>query len=229
MRLLLAEDEKELSNAIAAILKHNNYSVDAVYDGKSAFDWGMTGNYDAILLDLMMPGMNGLDVLVKLRSNGVDTPVIILTAKSEVEDRIAGLDAGADDYLPKPFAMGELLARVRAVTRRKTTFVPDTITAGTLSLNRQTYELSCGSESIRLAGKEYQMIEMLMSNPNRLISIEQFMERVWGYDTETESSVVWVYISNLRKKLAGLDANVEIKATRNAGYYLDVKEVSDNG
>ncbi len=221
MRLLLAEDEKELSNAIAAILKHNNYTVDTVYDGRSALDWALTGNYDGILLDLMMPEMNGLDVLSTLRSKGIDTPVIILTAKSEVEDRIVGLDAGADDYLPKPFAMGELLARVRAITRRKTEFRTNTLTVGDLSFNRETYELSCGENSIHLAGKEYQMLEMLMSNPNRLVSVEQFMEKVWGYDSDTESSVVWVYISNLRKKLTSLNTYVEIKATRNAGYYLD--------
>ena len=221
MRLLLADDEKELTNAISAILKHNNYTVDTVYDGRSALDWALTGNYDGILLDLMMPEMNGLDVLAVLRSKGIDTPVIILSAKSEVEDRITGLDAGADDYLPKPFAMGELLARVRAMTRRKTDFKPNTLTVGDLSFNRETYELSCSETSIRLAGKEYQMLEMLMSNPNRLVSVEQFMEKVWGYDSETESSVVWVYISNLRKKLASLGTYVEIKATRNAGYYLD--------
>lgn len=223
MRLLLAEDERELSNAIAAILKHNNYSVDVVYDGAAALDWGMTGNYDAILLDLMMPKMNGLDVLTKLRFNGINTPVMILTAKSEVEDRITGLDAGADDYLSKPFAMGELLARVRAITRRKADFVPNTVTAGNISLNRETFELTCEANSIRLVGKEYQMLEMLISSPNRLISVEQFMERIWGYDSETESSVVWVYISNLRKKLASIGADVEIKAARNAGYYLEDK------
>ncbi len=227
MRLLLAEDEKELSNAVAAILKHNNYSVDAVYDGRSALDWAMTGNYDGILLDLMMPEMNGLDVLKKLRFNGIETPVIILTAKSEVEDRIIGLDSGADDYLSKPFAMGELLARVRAITRRNSGYTSNTLDVGNLSLNRETYELTCGSETIRLAGKEFQMLEMLMSAPDRLISVEQFMERVWGYDSETESSVVWVYISNIRKKLAQIGADVELKATRNAGYYLEDKRGGD--
>lgn len=227
MRLLLAEDEKELSNAVAAILKHNNYSVDAVYDGRSALDWAMTGNYDGILLDLMMPEMNGLDVLKKLRFNGIETPVIILTAKSEVEDRIIGLDSGADDYLSKPFAMGELLARVRAITRRKSGYTSNTLAVGNLSLNRETYELTCGNEPIRLAGKEFQMLEMLMSTPNRLISVDQFMERVWGYDSETESSVVWVYISNIRKKLAQIGADVELKATRNAGYYLEDKRSGD--
>ncbi len=227
MRLLIAEDERELSNAVAAILKHNNYSVDAVYDGRAALDWAMTGNYDGILLDLMMPEMNGLDVLKNLRLNGIETPVMILTAKSEVEDVIVGLDSGADDYLPKPFAMGELLARVRAMTRRKNSYTPNILALSNVSLNRETYELACGGQTIRLVGKEFQMLEMLMSNPNRLISVEQFMERVWGYDSETESSVVWVYISNIRKKLTQIGADIELKATRNAGYYLDVKRSDD--
>ena len=223
MRLLFAEDERELSNAVTMILKHNNYAVDAVYDGRAALDWALAGNYDVILLDLMMPEMNGIDVLKSLRSAGVDTPVIIITAKSEVEDRIIGLDSGADDYLTKPFAMGELLARIRAMTRRKSDFTPNTLTVGNISLNRESYELVCNGEAVRLAGKEYQMLEILMSNPNRLISVEQFMECIWGYDSETESSVVWVYVSNLRKKLSVIGADVEIKAMRNAGYYLDNK------
>lgn len=227
MRLLLAEDERELSNAVAAILKHNNYSVDAVYDGRAALDWAMTGNYDGILLDLMMPEMNGLEVLKSLRVNGVETPVLILTAKSEIEDKIIGLDAGADDYLTKPFAMGELLARVRAITRRVVGYTPNVLSVGNLTLNRENFELNCGNESVRLASKEYQMIEMLMANPNRLISVDQFMERIWGYDSETENSVVWVYISNLRKKIANLGADVEIKATRNAGYYIEDKRGAD--
>ncbi len=223
MRLLLAEDERELSNAVAAILKHSNYSVDAVYDGQSALDWAMTENYDGILLDIMMPKLSGLQVLRRLRAQGVNTPVIILTARSEVEDKITGLDAGADDYLTKPFAMGELLARVRAMTRRKADYQPNVITIGNVTLNRESYELSTPSGSVRLAGKDFQMLEMLMINAGRLISVEQFMERIWGYDTETESSVVWVYISNLRKKLVSLDADVEIKATRNVGYSLEQK------
>lgn len=227
VRLLLAEDERELSNAIVAILKHNNYSVDAVYDGRAALDWAMTGNYDGILLDLMMPEMNGLDVLKELRFNGIETPIMILTAKAEIEDKIIGLDSGADDYLTKPFAMGELLARVRAMTRRVVGYTHNVLQVGNLTLNRETFELNCGNESIRLAGKEYQMIEMLMSNPNRLISVDQFMERIWGYDSETENSVVWVYISNLRKKFAKLGADVEIKATRNAGYYIEDKRGAD--
>ncbi len=221
MRLLLAEDEKELSKALCAILKHNNFSVDAVYDGQDAYDYGLDENYDGIILDIMMPKMNGIEVLRKLRESGVSTPIIMLTAKSEVEDKIHGLDAGADDYLTKPFNMGELLARVRALTRRKSEFSPNVISFGNITLNRETFELSCGAEAIRLGNKEFQMMEMLISNSGRLISTEQFMERIWGYETEAEINVVWVYISYLRKKLLNLNADVEIKAVRGVGYTLE--------
>ncbi len=221
MRLLLAEDEKELSKALCAILKHNNYSVDAVYNGQDALDWGLCENYDGIILDLMMPKMNGIEVLKELRKQGVSTPVLILTAKAEIEDKILGLDSGADDYLTKPFAMGELLARVRALTRRKAEFSPNLLSFGNINLNRDTFELSKGENSVRLGNKEFQMFEMLLTNPGRLISTEQFMERIWGYETEAEINVVWVYISYLRKKLSGLGANVEIKAVRGVGYTLE--------
>lgn len=221
MRLLLAEDEKELSKALCAILKHNNYSVDAVFNGQDALDYGLCENYDGIILDIMMPKKNGLEVLKELRAQGVSTPVLILTAKAEVDDRILGLDMGADDYLTKPFSMGELLARIRAITRRKSEFSPNLLTSGNLSLNRETFELSTENNSIRLGNKEFQMMEMLMSNPGRLISTEQFMERIWGYETEAEINVVWVYISYLRKKLASLKANLEIKAVRGVGYTLE--------
>ena len=221
MRLLLAEDEKELSKALCAILKHNNYSVDAVYNGQDALDFGLAENYDGIILDLMMPKKNGLEVLKELRSAGVSTPVIILTAKSEVEDRILGLDTGADDYLTKPFNMGELLARIRAVTRRKAEFSPNLLSFGNITLNRESLELSCGDEKQRLGNKEFQMLEMLITSPGRLISTEQFMERIWGYDSDAEINVVWVYISYLRKKLTAIGADVAIKAVRGAGYTLE--------
>ena len=221
MRLLLAEDEQDLSKALCAILKHNNYSVDPVYNGQDALDYGLCENYDGIILDIMMPKKNGIEVLTELRKNGVDTPVLILTAKGEVDDKILGLDSGADDYLTKPFAMGEHLARIRALTRRKADFTPNLLTIGNLSLNRESFELSAGDESIRLGNKEFQMIEMLMGNPGRLISTEQFMEKIWGYETEAEINVVWVYISYLRKKLVSLNANVEIKAVRGVGYTLE--------
>jgi len=221
MRILLAEDEKEMSNALVAILKHNNYSVDAVYNGADALDYGLSENYDAIILDIMMPKMNGIEVLEKLRQSGVHTPILMLTAKSQIEDRILGLDKGADDYLSKPFAMGELLARVRAMSRRKSEFTPNLIKVGNISLNKENYELTGENSSLRLGNKEFQMLEMLMTSPKRLISTEQFMERIWGYDAEAEINVVWVYISYLRRKLESLDACVKIKAVRGAGYSLE--------
>jgi len=221
MRLLLAEDEKELSNALVAILKHSNYSVDAVYDGEAALEYVLAQNYDGIILDIMMPKMNGIDVLKNLRAHNITIPVLMLTAKAEIEDKIHGLDMGADDYLSKPFAMGELLARIRAMTRRKSELTENVLTLGGITLNRSNYEFSNGSASFRLGNKEFQMLEMLMSNPNRLISTEQFMERIWGYDAEADISVVWVYISYLRKKLASLSATVEIKAARGVGYSLE--------
>lgn len=224
MRILLAEDEKELSNALVTILKHNNYSVDAVYDGADALDYGLSENYDVLILDIMMPKMNGLEVLERLRKEGVQTPIIMLTAKTEIEDRIHGLDKGADDYLGKPFAMGELLARVRAMTRRKSEFTSNQIEFGNITLDKESFELSNGKSSLRLGNKEFQMLEMLMGNPKRLISTEQFMERIWGYDAEAEINVVWVYISYLRKKLGSLDANVKIKAVRGVGYTLEENE-----
>lgn len=224
MRILLAEDEKEMSNALVAILKHNNYSIDPVFNGTDALDYGLSENYDVIILDVMMPGMNGIEVLEKLRQSGINTPVLMLTAKSQIEDRINGLDKGADDYLSKPFAMGELLARIRAMGRRKSEFTPNLIEVGNISLNKENYELSNGKSSLRLANKEFQMLEMLMTNPKRMISTEQFMERIWGYDTEAEINVVWVYISYLRKKLASLEANIKIKAVRGVGYSLEEGE-----
>ncbi len=221
MRVLLAEDEKDLSKALCAVLRHNNYSVDAVYNGQDALDYGLCENYDAIILDIMMPKKNGLEVLEELRNNNIATPVMILTAKSQVEDRIVGLDMGADDYLTKPFSMGELLARLRAITRRKEAFQPNLLSFGNVSLNRESFELSVGEQALRLGNKEFQMMEMMLSNPGRLISTEQFMEKIWGYETEAEINVVWVYISYLRKKLTTLCADIEIKAVRGVGYTLE--------
>ena len=222
MRLLLAEDEKELSNALVAVLKHSNYSVDAVYDGADALSYGLCENYDGIILDIMMPKMDGIEVLKNLREKGIHTPVLLLTAKSQVEDRITGLDSGADDYLTKPFAMGELLARIRAMTRRKTEFSPNDLAIGNITLSRETFDLKGPDGTQKLGSKEFQMLEMLMSNPRQIVSVDTFMDHIWGYDTDTESNVVWVYISYLRKKLTALDANVKIKASRNAGYSLEI-------
>lgn len=221
MKLLLAEDEKELSNALVAVMKHNNYSVDAVYDGKDALDYAMNEEYDGIVLDIMMPKLNGIEVLTELRKNHKSTPVLLLTAKAEVQDRISGLDAGADDYLPKPFAMGELMARIRAMTRRKAHFTPNILQIGNIKLNRENFELYSDGGSFRLGNKEFQMLEMLMNNPHCVISTNQFMERIWGYDSETEINVIWVYISYLRKKLTAIGADVEIRASRGVGYTLE--------
>lgn len=221
MRLLLAEDELEMSNAVVAILKHNNYSVDAVYDGQDAYDYLESGIYDAAILDIMMPKMDGVTVVKKIRAQGNDVPILLLTAKSEIDDRVTGLDAGADDYLTKPFAMKELLARVRAITRRQGEVTDSILQFENVKLNRSNYELSTDSGSVRLASKEYQMLEMLMVNPGQVISTDQFMDKIWGYDTETELNVVWVYVSYLRKKLASIDAHVSIKAARGIGYRLE--------
>ena len=223
MRLLLAEDEHELSNALCAILKHNNYSVDAVYDGADAWAYGRTGDYDGIILDVMMPKMNGIEVLRRLRTEGITSPVLILTAKSETDDKITGLDAGADDYLTKPFSMGELLARIRAMTRRKADFAPNLLKMGSVTLSRETFDLTGPQGTLRLSSKEFQMLEMMMMNRKQLISTERFMEKIWGYDSEAEINVVWVYISYLRKKLGQIGADIEIRATRGVGYSLEDK------
>ncbi len=223
MRLLLAEDEKELSKALTAILKHNGYSVDAVYNSKDALDYLLGGDYDCAILDIMMPLLDGISVLKGIRHDGLDLPVIMLTAKSEIDDRVFGLDSGADDYVTKPFVAKELIARIRAVTRRKTETESPNLAFENITLNRSTCELSSDKASIRLANKEYQMFEMFMSNPRQIISPDRFMEKIWGFDSDTEQNVVWVYISYPRKKLAKVGANVQIKAARNMGYSLEAK------
>ncbi len=221
MRILLCEDEQELSNALVAILKHNQYGVDAVYDGEEALDYLDGDNYDAVILDIMMPKVDGLTVLKTMRSRGNVTPVLMLTAKSQIDDKVLGLDLGANDYLTKPFETKELLARIRAMTRVGEV-ATSILKVGNITLNRATFELKSPSGTFRLANKEFQMMEMLMMGGNGLISSERFMEKVWGYDSEAEINVVWVYISYLRKKLVALGADVQIKATRNTGYSLEV-------
>ena len=224
MRILLAEDERSLSRAVFALLEKNNYSADAVYDGAEALEYLAAENYDAVILDIMMPKMDGLTVLRKLRERGSHVPVLMLTAKSEVEDKVAGLDTGANDYLTKPFATAELLARIRAMTRTQNTQTDSRLSFGNVVLDQTTFELSAPGGSIRLANKEYQMIELLMRNPRQVIPTERFLEKIWGYDSDVEINVVWVSISYLRKKLAALHANVQIKATRNTGYSLEEKQ-----
>ena len=222
MRILFAEDERSLSRAVTALLEKNNYSVDPVYDGEEALAYLDAGNYDAVILDIMMPRLDGLEVLRRLRQRGNPIPVLLLTAKSEVEDKVTGLDAGANDYLTKPFSTAELLARIRAMTRSQTGGqVTSRLTLGNITLDQATFELSSAYGSFRLANKEFQMMELLLRNPRQLIPTERFVERIWGYDSDVELNVVWVYISYLRKKLAALKADIQIKATRNAGYSLE--------
>ena len=220
MKILLAEDELSLSKALVRILEKNNYTVDPVYNGTEALDYLATSQYDALILDIMMPQVDGITVLKKLRSSGNTIPVLILSAKSEVDDKVNGLDSGANDYLTKPFDSKELLARIRSITRTQQA-TDSKLTFGNICLDRATYELSSPSQSFRLANKEFQMMEILMSNPKRLVSTERFFEKIWGYDSDAEMNVVWVYISYLRKKLAALNASIQIKATRNAGYTLE--------
>lgn len=223
MRILLAEDERSLSRAIIALLEKHNYSADAVYDGQEALDYLEAENYDAVILDIMMPKLDGLSVLRMLRERGSQIPVLLLTAKSEVEDKVTGLDSGANDYLTKPFATAELLARIRAMTRTQSAQTDSRMSFGNITLNQTTYELSSPSGSFRLANKEYQMMELLLRNPRQLIPSERFLEKIWGYDSDVELNVVWVYISYLRKKLTALQADIQIKATRNTGYSLEKK------
>ncbi|MGN0666383.1 MAG: response regulator transcription factor [Huintestinicola sp.] len=227
MKLLFAEDEISMSEAVVDILEYHKYIVDAVYNGQDALEYARLEKYDGIILDIMMPKMSGIDVLKQLRSEGCKTPVLLLTAKAEVEDRIQGLDSGADDYLPKPFAMGELLARVRAMLRRREEFTPDILRCGGISLNLQSYMLSGGGQSFQLSKLEYRLMEILMINQGTYLSTDDLMAKVWGYDSEAEIGTVWVYISYLRKKLAALGGTAEIKAKRNIGYTLEEKPGND--
>ena len=220
MRILLAEDEKALSKAIIKIFEKNNYSADAAYNGEDALAYLESGCYDVAVLDIMMPKMDGITVLKKIRAQGNQIPVLMLTAKSDIEDRVLGLDSGANDYLPKPFDTRELLARIRSITRSKAE-VDTKLTMGNITLDRATFELSSPGGSFRLANKEYQMMEYLMVNPHKVFSTDIFMEKIWGWDNESEINVVWVYISYLRKKLTALGANIQIKSSRNAGYSLE--------
>ncbi|MBP8969276.1 MAG: response regulator transcription factor [Lachnospiraceae bacterium] len=220
MKILLAEDEKSMSRALVAILKGNNYTVDAVFNGPDALDYLTAGDYDAAILDVMMPGMDGFEVLKRARASGVKIPVMMLTAKSQVDDKVEGLDLGANDYLTKPFDGKELLARLRAMTRSFTPAEGNILRFGNITLNRASFELSSPSESVRLSSKEFQMMEYLMANPGMLITTERFFDKIWGLDFEGDSSIVWTNLSYLRKKLIRIGANVRIKAVRNAGYSL---------
>ena len=221
MRILIAEDDSKLLKSLVHIFELNNYAVDGVDNGNDAYDLASSGEYDGLVLDVMMPGMDGVSLLNKLRCGGVTTPALFLSARTEIEQRIEGLDAGADDYLPKPFSTGELLARVRAMLRRKDNFTPDMLTHGTISLNRSTYELVYGGRTQSLSGKEFQVMEMLMQSPSAIVTAEQIITHVWGWDTDVDTSVVWVHISNIRKKLESLSAPIAIKFVRGVGYTLE--------
>lgn len=221
MRLLIAEDDPKLLKSLTHIFELNHYAVDGVDNGTDAYDLAASSEYDGLILDVMMPGLDGVTLLKRLRSEGIRTPTIFLTARAEIDQRIEGLDAGADDYLPKPFSTGELLARVRAMLRRKDNFTPDMLRFGELYLNRSTYELIYKERSQALSGKEFQVMEMLMQSPGAIITAEQMITHVWGWDANVYTSVVWVHVSNIRKKIEAISAPVTIKFVRNAGYVLE--------
>lgn len=224
MKILIVDDERQLTNALATILKQNNYSVDCAYDGEEGLDYALSDIYDAIILDIMMPKMNGFELLKNIRLNKVDTPVLMLSAKSEISDKIEGLNAGADDYLAKPFDTAELLARIKALLRRKEKFTGDVLTYNDISLDRDSFTLSCGTKKISLGKKEFQILEMLMLNSGKSIDKEKFIEKVWGFDTDTEYNTIEVYVSFLRKKLVAVGAKTEVKSIRGIGYTLGDKK-----
>lgn len=224
MRLLLVEDEKSLSHALVTILEKSHYSVDAVYDGQEALEYLESEAYDGLILDIMMPKVDGITVLKTIRKQGNKIPVLILSAKSEIEDKVDGLDAGANDYLAKPFDARELLARIRVITRVNTESNDSLIRFGHVTLNRKTYVLKGEKAEFKLANKEFQMMELLMANPHQVLSTDRIFEKIWGYESDTEINIVWVYIAYLRKKLVKMHADIEIKAHRNVGYSVELKE-----
>ena len=224
MRLLLAEDEKSLSHALVTILEKSHYSVDAVYDGQEALEYLESEAYDGLILDIMMPKVDGITVLKTIRKQGNKIPVLILSAKSEIEDKVDGLDAGANDYLAKPFDARELLARIRVITRVNTESNDSLIRFGHVTLNRKTYVLKGEKAEFKLANKEFQMMELLMANPHQVLSTDRIFEKIRGYESDTEINIVWVYIAYLRKKLVKMHADIEIKAHRNVGYSVELKE-----
>jgi DNA-binding response OmpR family regulator len=222
MRLLVIEDEEALCDALCEILRQNSYLTDAVYNGLDGLDYARSGIYDMILLDIMLPGMDGITLLKTLRKEQIYTPIILLSAKSELQDIITGLDAGSDDYLAKPFSTAELLARIRALTRRGTNYSGEIISYGDISLNKGTMELTCNHQSIKLGAKEFQIMEIFLSSPKQVIPKDLLIEKVWGIDSNTEYNNVEVYISFLRQKLSSLDTKIQIKTSRGIGYHLEV-------
>ena len=221
MRLLIAEDELDLAEALTVFFQKNHFSVDAVNDGADAYEYASSGEYDAIILDVMMPKMNGIDVLRRLRAEGIKTPIMMLTAKGMKDDRITGFNAGADDYLPKPFEPDELICRVRAMLRRSDNYRPSALEFGDVTLDPSTGLLVCSGRSVRLSGREYQVMELFMRSPNVVFSADKIMERVWGWDSDAEINVIWVHISNLRKKLRSIGSKITVRAVRGLGYALE--------
>ena len=221
MRLLIAEDDPRLLKSLVYIFESNRFSADGVSNGLDALDYAMSGEYDGIVMDIMMPGLDGIEVLHRLRAAGVATPTLFLSARTEVSQRVEGLDAGADDYLPKPFATEELIARVRAMLRRRDTYSPELLSFGKLTLNCATYQLCCNGKLQPLSGKEFQIMEMFMQSPGMIISTERIMTHIWGWDTDVDTSVIWVHVSNLRKKLSSLSSGAEIRFVRGAGYIME--------
>ena len=221
MRLLIAEDDPRLLKTLIHIFESNKFIVDGVSNGSDALAYAETEEYDGLILDIMMPGYDGIEVLKRLRKKEITTPALFLTARTEVEQRVEGLDAGADDYLPKPFAASELLARTRAMLRRKDNYCPDLLTLGDVFLNRSTYDLGYKEYTQPLSGKEFQIMEMLMQKPRMIIPTDQFISHIWGWDSNVDTSVVWVHISNLRKKITRIHAPLEIRFVRSAGYMLE--------
>ena len=228
MRILFADDDRELCRAARTLLEHEGYAVETVYNGSDALEMAETGSFDGIILDWMMPEMSGISVLSELRRNGITTPCLMLTARAEVEDRVAGLDTGADDYLSKPFNTTELLARLRAIIRRHEVYAPETVCFGDLTLNKGTMDLHCRDASVRLGNKAFRLLEMLMENPHRVFTIDQVINRVWGWDNETELNLLWVTVSQLRKKLTELGTSVVINAVRGVGYSLEEGHAADD-
>lgn len=222
MRILIAEDEVATAKALKLLMEKAMYSVDIVHNGDDAWDYIQEGSYEVIVLDIMMPGKSGLEVLSLIRQNGIRTPVLLLTSKAEIEDRVAGLEAGADDYLPKPFATSELIARVRALGRRSENYKDSVQSIGNIVLNSNKYEISVGKKSVKLTNKEFQLMELFVLHPGQAFSTEHLMEKIWGYDTESDIDVVWTTIGYVRKKLRQIKANVEIKTMRGIGYALEV-------
>ena len=221
MRVLIAEDEAELAKGLKFLLEKNKFTVDAVHDGAEALSYFRCRDYDVVILDIMMPKLNGLEVLRQIREAGSGVPVLMLTAKAEIEDRVAGLEAGADDYLPKPFASSEFIARVKALSRRNAGYTETCLSFGNVQLDCNRYEMTCGSRAVRLNNKEFQVMELFMHNPRFVFSTAHLMDKIWGQDSEADISVVWTYIGFLRKKLKELNAEIEIRTARGAGYSLE--------